>query len=153
MRESGCGWFRSSARPNKAISPTTTLHRKLYSRLPKRPSCSLSHCSPRTPGGARNRLSTSRAGRIVFTISLRARPRGCHTRSDRRHRQMTRHPDHLKLLHDRPGFEEEFVDPLEEEDGAVGGFRHEFYLCFPGCAFMAAGSVAEREGSKRGKGI
>ena len=51
----------------------------------------------------------------------------------------------FKLLHDRPGFEEEFADPLEEEDGTVGGFRHEFYPCFPPCAFMAAGSVAERE--------
>jgi len=59
---------------------------------------------------------------------------------------MIRHPG-------RPGFEEEFAHPLEEEDGAVGGFRHEFYLSFPPCAFMAAGSVAEREGSKRGKGI
>jgi len=51
----------------------------------------------------------------------------------------------FKLLHDRPGFEEEFADFLEEEDGAVGGFRHEFYLCLLPCAFMAAGSVAERE--------
>jgi hypothetical protein len=53
--------------------------------------------------------------------------------------------DHLKLLHDRAGFEEEFADPLEEEDGAVGGFLHEFYPYFPPRAFMAAGSVAERE--------
>ena len=51
---------------------------------------------------------------------------------------MIRHPG-------RPGFEEEFAHPLEEEDGAVGGLRHEFYLSFPPCAFMAAGSVAERE--------
>src|SRR5262249_19549792 len=53
--------------------------------------------------------------------------------------------DHLKLLCDGPGFEEEFADFLEEEDGAVGGFHHEFDLCFPPCAFMAAGSPAERE--------
>jgi len=53
--------------------------------------------------------------------------------------------DHFKLLHDRAGFEEEFADLLEKEDGPVGGFRQEFDLCFPPCAFMAAGSVAERE--------
>ena len=51
----------------------------------------------------------------------------------------------LKLLRDRSGFEEEFADFLEEEDGTVGGFRQELDLCFPPCAFMAAGSVAERE--------
>jgi len=32
--------------------------------------------------------------------------------------------NHLKLLHDRAGIEEEFADLLEEEDGAIGGFRH-----------------------------
>ena len=34
--------------------------------------------------------------------------------------------DHLKLLHDRAGFEEKFAHPLEEEDGAVGGLGHRF---------------------------
>jgi len=53
--------------------------------------------------------------------------------------------DHLKLLHDRPGLEEEFAHLLKEEDRAVGWLRHEFCPCFPPCAFMAAGSVAERE--------
>ena len=53
--------------------------------------------------------------------------------------------DDLKLLHDQPGLEEEFADFLEEKDRAVGGFRHEF---FPPCIFMAAGSVAKREGFK-----
>jgi len=54
---------------------------------------------------------------------------------------------YLKLLRDRTRFEEEFGHPLEEEHGAVGGFRHEFYPCFPPCAFIAAGSVAERNDS------
>jgi hypothetical protein len=53
----------------------------------------------------------------------------------------------LKLLHDSPGFEEEFADLLEKEDGALGGFRHEFYLWLSLGAFMAAGSVTERKDS------
>jgi len=44
------------------------------------------------------------------------------------------------------GFEEEFTDPLEEKDGPVGGFRHEFYLCFSACAFMA-GRQCSRAGT------
>jgi len=46
-----------------------------------------------------------------------------------------------------PGFEEEFADLLEKEDGALGGFRHEFYLWLSLGAFMAAGSVTERKDS------
>ena len=33
--------------------------------------------------------------------------------------------DNLKLLHDRPGFEEEFAHALEEEDGAVCKGTHD----------------------------
>jgi hypothetical protein len=59
--------------------------------------------------------------------------------------------DEFKLLRDRPRFAKEFADLLEEEDGAFGGLGQEFYLCFPPCAFMTAGSGAEWEGVKSRK--
>src|SRR5215467_6174770 len=61
---------------------------------------------------------------------------------DLRHHRMTRGPEPPQAPSRSRGFEEEFADFLEKEDGAVGRLLHEFS---PPCSFMAGGSVAERE--------
>src|SRR5215470_9060875 len=121
MRESGCGWFRSSGRPsNEILTPQGTLFalaqasfllaEPLFPEYPRRraESLELLQC---VPDGRHESLfergDEDALGDPVGGIGGRFAIR-----------------DGLKLLHDGPGFEEKLADPLEEEDGAVGGFCH-----------------------------
>src|SRR5262245_55790311 len=142
MRESGCGWLRSSGRPNNEIvTPRGTLFALAQA--------SFLLAEPLFP-----KHPCRRAEPLEYVQRV---PNGRHEPLfERGHEDAIRDPvggvggrltirDHFKLLHDRPGFEAEFADPLEKENCTVGGFLHGFYLCVSACAFMAAGSVAEGE--------
>src|SRR5262252_7051161 len=126
MRESGCGWCRSSGRqPSRHWrlhwqSRNSSAFSELL-LLFTEPSLSEHPCRSTESFQYVHRVPKRRHGPLFergHEDAVRDSVGGIGRRLTIR--------DHLKLLHNPSRFEEEFADLLEEKDGAVGGIGHSF---------------------------